>query len=320
MRNIDPLVTAGCLFLLALFPVLVSDAYYRHIMNVACIYAIGIYGFNIITGITGQLNLAHAGFMGIGAYISALVATRLSLGFWMALPLAAAGTGLAGLLIGLPSLRTRGVYFALTTLGFGEILFIVFDNWIPVTGGPMGFTGIDSPEAIGPLNFNSKVVFYYLSLVGLVFAAYASHILINSRLGRAMLAVRENEDLARSVGISIVGSKIWAFVLAMCLIGISGSLYAHYFRFISPVSFTVGESFRCLTMLVVGGMGTLAGPLVGSVLFTYLPEFLRAIEQYQLIVYGAVLMLCIAFLPEGLVGFLKMKVEEKALKSDEEPS
>lgn len=315
MRDPDNLLTILIMLGLLIFPALVTDSYFQHIMNVALIYAIGIYGFNIITGVTGQLNLAHAGFMGIGAYLSAFLAVRLGLNFWVAMPLSVAGTGLAGLLIGLPSLRTRGVYFALTTMGFGEIMFIVFDNLIPVTGGPMGFTGIPAPSPLGPITFTSKIGFYYLCLAFLFLAIYASYTLVVSRMGRAMLAVRENEDLARSVGVSIVGSKIWAFVLATAFIGLSGCLYAHYFRFISPVSFTVGESFRCLTMLVVGGMGTLAGPVVGSVLFTYLPEFLRDIEEYQLIVYGVVLMMCIAFLPEGLVGYLKMKAEERALRS-----
>ena len=312
MRDPDNLLTGLLLLGLLIFPWLVDNSYYQHIMNVALIYAIGIYGFNIITGVTGQLNLAHAGFMGIGAYASALVATRLGLSFWLAVPMSVAGTAFFGLLIGLPSLRTRGVYFALTTMGFGEILFIVFDNLIPVTGGAMGFTGIPAPSALGPLVFTSKIGFYHLCLAFLLLSVYASHTLLATRLGRAMQAVRENEDLARSVGVSIVRSKIWSFVLATALIGLSGSLYAHYFRFISPVSFTVGESFRCLTMLVVGGMGTLAGPLLGSILFTYLPEFLRAIEEYQLIVYGVVLMMCIAFLPQGLVGWLKMKCEERA--------
>jgi branched-chain amino acid transport system permease protein len=220
-------------------------------------------------------------------------------------------TAIFGLAIGFPALRTRGVYFALTTLGFGMILYIVFENLIEVTGGPMGLTGIASMKivAIG-VDFSSKTAFYYLSLFFLAVAIYINRELFRSKLGRAMLAVRENEDLALSVGISVVRTKIIAFVLATILLGLSGSLYAHYFRFISPVSFTIEETFRCLTMLVVGGVGTIAGPLVGSVIFTILPEVLREFAQFQWILYGLILMLCIAFMPGGIVGFINKRARK----------
>ncbi len=293
-----------------LIPVLTRDPYYQHTLNVAFLFAISIYGFNIITGITGQFNIAHAGFIGIGAYISALAATKFLLSFWIALPLAILGTGLSGLLIGYPSLRLRGVYFALTTLGFGEILSLVFENWIPVTGGPMGITGIPAPTAIrlpGGISFafDSKVGFYYLCLTFMLLSLYFNRQLLKSRLGRAMLGVRENEDLTQSLGISITRTKITAFVLATMFLGLCGSLYAHYFRFISPVSFSVAETFRHVTMLIVGGKGTLLGPLVGALIFTILPEILRSIEDYQWVAYGAILMVCIVFLPKGIVGLIK---------------
>ncbi len=292
------------------FPLIIDDPYFKHTANVAFIFATGIYGFNIITGITGQLNIAHAGFLGIGAYASALAATKLGLAFWLAMPCAVVVTGLFGLLIGYPSLRLTGVYFALTTLGFGEILHLVFDNWIPVTGGPMGITGIPAPSPIplpggGEISFESKTAFYYLSLAFLVVAFYINRQLLRSRLGREMLAVKENDTLARSVGIAVSRTKIIAFVLATMLLGASGSLYAHYFRFISPVSFSVSESFRHLTMLVVGGMGTLSGPLIGAVLFTLLPELLRSVEAYQWVAYGLILMVCVIFLPKGIMGYVK---------------
>ena len=293
-----------------LIPVLTRDPYYQHTLNVALLFAISIYGFNIITGITGQFNIAHAGFIGIGAYLSALATTKFLLSFWIALPLAIVGTGLFGLLIGYPSLRLRGVYFALTTLGFGEILSLVFENWIPVTGGPMGITGIPAPTAIrlpGGIScaFDSKVGFYYLCLTFMLLSLYVNRQLLKSRLGRAMLGVRENEDLAQSLGISITRTKIIAFVLATMFLGLCGSLYAHYFRFISPVSFSVAETFRHVTMLIVGGKGTLLGPLVGALIFTVLPEILRSVEDYQWIAYGAILMVCIVFLPKGIVGLIK---------------
>jgi branched-chain amino acid transport system permease protein len=293
-----------------LIPLLTQDLYYQHTLNVAFLFAISVYGFNIITGITGQFNIAHAGFIGIGAYVSALATTKFLLSFWIALPLAILVTGIFGLLIGYPSLRLRGVYFALTTLGFGEILSLIFENWIPVTGGPMGITGIPAPAAIklpGGISFafDSKIGFYYLCLIFMLLSIYVNRQLLKSRLGRAMLGVRENEDLAQSLGISITGTKIIAFVLATMFLGLCGSLYAHYFRFISPVSFSVAETFRHVTMLIVGGKGTLLGPLVGAFIFTALPEILRSIEDYQWVAYGAILMVCIVFLPKGIVGLIK---------------
>jgi branched-chain amino acid transport system permease protein len=179
---------------------------------------------------------------------------------------------------------------------------------IDLTGVPMGFTGVPSLKIVSiGLDFSSKTSFYYLSLVFLGIALYINHELFHSKIGRSMLAVRENEELAMSIGISIVKTKIVAFVLATMFIGLSGSLYAHYFRFVSPVSFSTEETFRCLTMLVVGGAGTLLGPLIGSTIFTILPEILRELAQFQWIIYGVVLMLCIAFMPEGLVGYINKK-------------
>jgi branched-chain amino acid transport system permease protein len=310
VKDIFKKLLSGSFVLLAfLIPVLTKDPYYQHTLNVAFLFAISVYGFNIITGITGQFNIAHAGFIGIGAYVSAIATTRLLLSFWIAMPLAILVTAFFGFLIGYPSLKLRGVYFALTTLGFGEILSLVFENWIPVTGGPMGITGIPAPTAIRfpgfSLVFDNKIAFYYLCLVFVLLSIYINRQLLESRLGRAMVAVRENEDLAQSLGISISRTKIIAFILATMFLGLCGSLYAHYFRFISPVSFSVAETFRHVTMLIVGGKGTLLGPLVGALIFTILPEILRSIEDYQWVAYGAILMLCIVFLPKGIVGLIE---------------
>lgn len=300
-------------------PMLVEDPYFLHIINVSFLFAISTYALNIMTGLTGQLNIAHAGFMGIGAYVSALVTTKLSLSFWFALPMAGLVTGICGFLIGWPALRVKGIYFSLTTLAFGELLFVVFDNWIPVTGGPMGIVGIPPPSPITfsqsiSITFHSKTAFYYLCLVFLALSIYINRELLKSRLGRAMLAIRENENLAQSVGVSIAQTKVIAFVLSTVLCGICGSLFAHYFRFISPVSFTLGEMFRILTMLIVGGMGTLSGPFVGTFIFTALPEMLRSVEAYQWIAYGLILMVCVAFMPEGIVGYINRKVTERQLR------
>lgn len=317
MKHKNIFIVAGLFFFALLFPLIARDLYYKHILNVAFLYAISVYGFNIITGLTGQLNFAHAGFIGIGAYTSAILTTTFALPVSLSMIIAILVTGLFGLIIGFPALRTKGVYFALTTLGFGVILFMIFENWIDLTGGPMGLTGIPSFHIPGiAINFGSKTGFYYLCLFFLVIAIYINRELFHSKLGRSMLAVHGNEALAQSIGISVVRTKITAFVMATMLLGLSGSLYAHYYHFISPVSFAIHETFRCLTMLVVGGMGTLAGPLIGSVIFTILPEFLRGLARLELIIYGVILILCIAFMPEGIVGIIKKKYRKGLIKGD----
>lgn len=300
-------------------PIIIRDPYYQHILNTSFLFATGVYAFNIITGMTGQLNAAHAGLIGIGAYTSAIAVMKLSLSFWIALPLAGLVTGFCGFIIGVPSLRVRGVYFSLTTLGVGEILYHVFDNWMDLTGGSMGIGGVPVPSPIvfpGGLRFafDTKIGFYYLCLCILFLAIYVNHQLLDCRTGRAMVAVRENEDLALSVGISIRKTKIFSFVLASILCGITGSLFAHYFRVVSPNSFTLAETFRLCTMLIVGGMGTVLGPLVGSMLFTALPEFLRIVKDYQWVTYGFLLMLCVVYLPEGIVGFVNGKLVERRMR------
>jgi branched-chain amino acid transport system permease protein len=291
-----------------LFPFLFRDPYHQHILIVAFLSAMCVYSFNIITGMTGQLNAGLAGFVGIGAYVSALAAVELALPFWIALLLSVSATGLLGLFIAYPTLRVRGVYFAITTLSVGEILHLIFDNWVRVTGGPMGYTGIPAPSPLSflgvSLNFEGKTGFYYLSLAFILLILYVNRQLFHSRLGRAMLSVKENPDLAQSVGISIARIKIISFVISALLLGVCGSLYAHYFRVLSPITFSLHETFRYLSMLIVGGMGTVSGPLVGALVMTILPEFLRSIEDYQWVTYGLALMLCIIFLPEGIVGFI----------------
>ncbi len=321
MRKSTKTIILSLVLLAALaFPLVEKDSYYQHLIITTFLSAISVYALNIITGFTGQLNIAHAGFMGIGAYVSAILTARFGFSFWVTMPSVAVITGLFGLLIGYPSLRVRGIYFSLTTLGFGSILYIIFDNWVAVTGGPMGITGIPAPSAIQlsedfTLTFSTKTGFYYLVLVWVLFSIYLNRELFNSRLGRAMLAVRENEDLAQSVGISVARTKVLAFVMSTALCGISGCLFAHYFRVISPVSFSLGEVFRVLTMLVVGGMGTLSGPFLGTLIFTILPEVLRSMEDYEMIAYGFILMLCAAFFPEGITGYIKRKSSERAIRS-----
>jgi len=304
-------IISGLVLFVLILPLIAPDPYYNHILNVAFLYAISVYGFNIISGITGQLNFAHAGFIGIGAYTSAILTSTFTLPVGLAMIIAVLVTGFFGLIIGFPALRTRGVYFSLTTLGFGVILFMIFENWVDLTGGPMGFTGIPPISISGiDIDFATKTAFYYICLFFLAIAIYINRELFHSKLGRSMLAVHGNEALAQSVGISIVRTKIIAFVMATMLLGLSGSLFAHYFHFISPTSFGIQETFNCLTMLVVGGMGTLAGPLVGSIIFTVLPELLRGLAELQLIIYGVILILCIIFMPEGIIGFIKKKREK----------
>jgi branched-chain amino acid transport system permease protein len=308
--------TISIIFISLIFPYMVKNEYYQHIINITLLFTISVYALNIMTGLIGQINIAHAGFIGLGAYITALATTKMGFSFWVAMPLAGLIAAIGGFMIGYPALRVRGHYFALTTLALGEIFYLIFDNWIGVTGGPMGIVGIPSPSPIKFPNgfsiaFDSRTTFYYLLLFFVFVSIYITRELLYSRLGRAMIGIRENEDLAQSIGISIPQTKVVAFVLSTFLCGISGSLFAAYFKFISPVSFTLEEMFRILTMLVIGGSGTLFGPLIGTFIFTALPEFLRSVEDFQWIAYGLILMIFVSFMPEGIVGYLKKRIAAK---------
>jgi branched-chain amino acid transport system permease protein len=283
-------------------PLWIANPYHQHVVIMAGIFVILASSLNLLLGYAGQLSLGHAAFFGIGAYTSALLALRLEWPFWAGLAGGTAAAGLAGWAIGRLALKVRGAYFVLVTISFAGVISLVSVNWMELTNGPLGLPGVPAPELFG-WSLRSKSAYYYLVLGGAALALLVCRRLVRSRVGRAFLALRENEPLAESVGIDAVHYLVVAAVASAALAGMAGSLYAHYTRLVSPEVFLFTYTVTMVIMVVAGGKGTLSGPLVGAVLFTVLPEALREVVawQWQMVLYGVLLVALVFFLPRGIV-------------------
>jgi branched-chain amino acid transport system permease protein len=283
-------------------PLWLGNPYFLHVVIMAGIFGVLALSLNLLLGYTGQLSLGHAAFFGIGAYTSALLTLRLEWSFWLALPGASALAAVAGFLIGRLALKLRGAYFVLVTISFAGVIALVSVNWMELTNGPLGLPGVPAP-ALGPWSFRAKNAYYYLVLAAVLLSYLVCRRLVGSRIGRAFVALRENEPLAESVGVDVTHYLVLAAVVSAAMAGTAGSLYAHYTRFVSPEVFLFTYTVTMVIMVVAGGKGTLAGPLVGALVFTALPEALRAVTswQWQMLAYGVLLLLLVFFLPRGIV-------------------
>jgi branched-chain amino acid transport system permease protein len=283
-------------------PLWLPSPYHLHVAIMGGIFAVLAISLNLLLGYTGQLSLGHAAFFGIGAYASALLTLKLEWSFWPALAAAISIAGAAGFLIGRLALKLRGAYFVLVTISFAGVISLVSINWIELTNGPLGLPGVPAPQ-LGPWSLRAKTAYYYLVLAAVALSYVVCRRLVRSRFGRALVALRENEPLAESVGVDVTHYLVLAAVVSAGMAGLGGSLYAHYTRFVSPEVFLFTYTVTMVIMVVAGGKGTLAGPLVGAVLFTVLPEALRAAAswQWQMLAYGVLLILLVFFLPRGIV-------------------
>ncbi len=301
-------------------PVWMTDQYLLHILISAGIFIIAAMSLNILLGYTGQLSLGHVAFFGIGAYTSALI----SLGFdleltesttfvfaprpvWVGFLAGILVAGFFGWLIGKISFKIRGAYFVIVTISFAEVVRLVALNWIDLTEGPMALNNIP-PFTLGipglwELTFWSKVPNYYLVLVICILSYMVIARLVRSRLGRAMIALRENEPLAASVGVDVTRSLVLAAVVSAAVAGAAGGLYTHYIRIVDPDVFLFIYTVTMVIMVVTGGKGTLAGPVVGGLIFGFLPEVLRefASPELQWVIYGVFMIVIVFFLPDGIV-------------------
>ncbi len=282
------------------FPHVITGPYYIRVATIMGIYVILASSLNIIIGFTGLFSLGHAAFYGIGAYTSALLATQAGVSFWIALPAAGLVAAAFGALIGVATLRLRAVFLAFTTLGFGEITRIVILNWRSFTRGPLGIAGIPVPRFFGtPF---TRVSYWYLVAGLAVITVLAVYRVYHSRIGRALVAIREDELAARSMGIHVFGYKVLAFTMACFFAGIAGSFFAHFQRFISADSFLNTESFTIITMVALGGTGSIVGAVVGAVILTLLPEMFRFLVEFRMVLYGLILIMVIVLKPGGIVG------------------
>jgi branched-chain amino acid transport system permease protein len=282
-------------------PLLLPGSYHRHLLVLAGLFVLMALGFDLVLGYLGELSLGHAAFFGIGAYTTALLTRNFDTPFPLDLLLAGLVTGLFGFLIGVPSLRLKGPYFAIVTFGFAEILRLVALNWIAVTRGPMGLPDIPHPQ-LGGFAINTELRYYYLVLVLVGLAILVTQRLLDSTVGHAFLAIRENEELAASAGIPTFRFKLIAFCIGMVFTGVAGSVYARYVHFVDPTALSFYYTVTVVSMVIVGGQGSIAGTTLGALLFTLLPEYLRVAENARLLIFGGLLMAAVVFLPEGLHG------------------
>ncbi len=280
----------------------IINPYYLGIVVILGIYVILALGLNIVTGFAGQVSLGHAAFYAIGAYTSAILSLQGHLPFWLALPAAAIITWFTGIVLGLPSLRVKEDFLAIVTLGLGLIVQSLANN-LKITGGALGLGNIPQPVFFGePMSNLSFAIMTWLLVILGSFVAWRT---LNSRVGRAWLAIREDELVADAVGVNTTRFKVLAFALGALYAGVAGSLFAHYTTFISADSFGFNESATVLSMIVLGGLGSIPGAIIGAILLTLAPEVLRSLADYRMLIYGLLLVILMRYRPQGLLGRTK---------------
>jgi branched-chain amino acid transport system permease protein len=280
--------------------VLFTNSYNRGLLVLIVIYAVGGLSLDYIMGEMGQFSFGHAAFWGFGAYVSAKLALDLGISPWIGYLAAPVATGLVGLLIGYIALRrTRGLELAIVTLGFGVLAWTVALRWRPVTGGPSGLRQVPPPSLFG-WELRSELSYYYFSVLLLLGVVFILSRMRESRFGRAVRSIHENEDLARSIGVSATKYYVLAFSFACALVGFSGAIYAHHFRFVNPNLLGLQYMFIFLIVVLVGGTGTLWGPVLGAAIFVLVSENLRALQEYRFVIFGLVLLFVVLFMPRGV--------------------
>ena len=291
--------------ILVAIPFFGFSSYIMRIIVLGGIYIILALSLNLLTGFTGQVSLGHAAFYGLGAYASALLSINFDLPFIITVLAGGLTAAFFGFLLGLPTLRLNGAYLSIVTLGFCEITRLVGLNWMGLTRGPMGLTGIPFPRIFGWI-VDSDREYFYLILVLVIITWIALNNLIKSRTGRAFISIREDELAAEAMGINPLKYKVIAFTIAAFFAGVSGSFYAHYATFIDPQSFTFDESIQILSMVILGGMGSNLGVALGAIILVSVPELLRGLQEYRMLIYGAVLVIMMLIRPQGLLGGIKI--------------
>jgi branched-chain amino acid transport system permease protein len=301
------------------FPYLFSS-YQVNIMTTALIYVVLGLGLNIVVGLAGLLDLGYVAFYAVGAYSYALLNLHFGLNFWICLPIGAALAALFGILLGFPVLRLRGDYLAIVTLGFGEIIRLVLENWNKFSKGPSGISGIPRPGVFGlDMSLNASSVFLYFLMIGLaLFTILVVTRLRNSRIGRAWIALREDEIACQAMGVDKTKTKLTAFALGATWAGMGGVIFAAKTTFINPASFTFLESAIILSIVVLGGMGSIIGVICSAFILILLPEYLRAFSEYRMLIFGAVLVIMMVFRPQGLISNVRQTYHFKGLQNNKE--
>ncbi len=288
------------------FPFLFST-YQTNIMTTALMYVVLGLGLNIVVGLAGLLDLGYVAFYAVGAYTYALLHYNFGLGFWVVLPIGGLLAALFGILLGIPVLRLRGDYLAIVTLGFGEIIRLILENWGSFSQGPSGISNIARPALFGiDMSLNTAIVYiYYIMIIFVIITIFFVNRLQDSRLGRAWIALREDEIACQSMGIDKMKTKLVAFSLGAFWAGIIGVVFAAKTTFINPASFTFLESAIILSIVVLGGMGSIIGVIIGALVLILLPEYLRALSEYRMLAFGAILVCMMVFRPQGIIASVR---------------
>jgi branched-chain amino acid transport system permease protein len=302
------------LFLLGLFllasPFFLS-VYHTNVMTTALIYIVLGLGLNIMVGLTGLLNLGYVAFYAVGAYCYALLNHHFGVGFWTALPLGALAGSLAGLLLALPVIRLRGDYLAIVTLGFGEITRLILENWNEFSFGPSGISHISAPGFFGVnLGVKALTVYIYFLMLGFCLATiFVVRRWQDSRIGRAWVAIREDETASQAMGIDTARAKRTAFAIGAGLAGMMGVVFAAKTTFINPASFNFIESAMILSIVVLGGIGSIPGIITAALLLILLPEYLRVFSDYRMLIFGMAMVLMMTFRPQGIIPYVRRTYE-----------
>jgi branched-chain amino acid transport system permease protein len=301
-----------------IFP-FVFSMYQTNIMTTALIYVVVGLGLNIVVGLAGLLDLGYVAFYLVGAYSYALLNLHFGLGFWTVLPIGALFAFLFGIVLGFPVLRLRGDYLAIVTLGFGEILRLIMENWNEFSFGPSGIANIPRPGFFGiELSLHQNIIWvYFVMLAMAVFTIFVVKRLQDSRLGRAWIALREDEIACQAMGIDKRRTKLSAFGLGAMWAGMGGAVFAAKTTFINPASFTLWESIIILCVVVLGGMGSILGVICGAMILILLPEYLRAFSEYRMLIFGAILVIMMVFRPGGIITAVRKTHEFKGLKDQQ---
>jgi branched-chain amino acid transport system permease protein len=301
---------AVSIIILILIPLFASN-YVIYVVILAMLFAILTASYDLLTGYTGPLSFCHAAFYGLGAYTSALLTLRTGMSFWLAFPITGVWVFLFAAAVGYPALKIRGHYFAVTSFFFGHFVYLFLLNSRKITNGPLGLRGIRPPESILGIDFSSITASYYLVLFfGLLIVGFL-YLLVKSRIGRALVSIRENEDLAESIGINTSFYKVLAFSISAGLAGLAGSLFAHFFRFLHPADFAWMISEMIVIMALVGGLGTLIGPIIGAGVVKFFLELVRPAPELRFILLSIMLILVLLFQPKGMVGIFRRIRREK---------
>jgi branched-chain amino acid transport system permease protein len=291
---------------IAALPLVLTGSYWQTNLTVCAINVLLALGLDFILGYAGELNLGQSAFYGLGAYVSTLLITRLGVPFWGAFAAGVAFAGLAGMILALFAVRLRGHYLAIASLGFAVITYQILLNWISLTQGPLGIYAIPAPPSVvipglPTISFRNPVALFYLVAGFTLLVYFILDRLVRSPIGETLTAVREDDISAASLGINAAAWKVFAFGVGAAVAGAAGCFYATFVGTLVPDAFFITESFTILSMVIVGGMGTLIGPVWGAIFLTLLPELLRGFGDLRLIVYGAALTLVVLFMPGGLV-------------------